>query len=351
MFYSRLLIPIGLVISVSLASGCERPAPDVPASAATTSPDVGTWPPTFDHYTTTDTLTGPAAALDLAGDPDAARFRSQLGSAKIANFAGHYAFVTWGCGTMCQSGALLDLRTGKSLDIAPLDLGCGTMEHQVSSSLVIWGADTTAHTYSRCRALLPRYFIWERDSLRELHDPSGMSPTRVDSNLRIPLKNGTFAVFTDRSGEMEVANFRYLGRVPGIPFHAVTANYYEATGVFLVHDSTGRRTGVYALPVASPDGREVVVPSMDLLQIVRTNGIFIYRVEGDTLIETWRYETMDWGPQEAIWQLRDTIYILKAVPLEDHPDRTREVPAYIAREGARWVLHGATVEEDTLYAD
>jgi hypothetical protein len=345
------LLRLGVVLLVASTAGCDKPAPEVPATSATAAPEARTWPPAFDDHSTTDTLTGPAAALDLAGDPDAARFRSQLGGAKVANFAGHRAFVTWGCGTMCQSGALLDLRTGKSLDLAPLDLGCGAIEHRVSSSLVIWGADTTAHTYSRCRALLPRYFVWEGGSLRELHDPSGMSPTRVDSNLRIPLKNGSAALFTDRSGEMEVANFRYEGVVPRIPFHAVSASYYEATGVFLVHDSTGRRTGVYALPVASPDGREVVVASMDLLQIVRTNGIFIYRVEGDTLVETWRHETMDWGPKEAIWQLRDTIYILKAVPVGGHPDRTREVPAYIAREGGRWVLHGATVEEDTLYAD
>jgi hypothetical protein len=348
---SRLLVWLGLATSASLLLGCGRPASDAAASVEAAAPRPGAWPPAFNEYATTDTLTGPAAELDLADDPDAERFRSQLAGAKVANFAGHYAFVTWGCGTICQTGALLDLRTGRSLDLAPVDLGCGAIEHQASSSLVIWGPDTTAHTYSRCRALLPRYFVWEGDSLRELRDPTGMSPTRIDSILRIPLKNGTVAAFTDRSGEMEVANFRYLGMVPGVPFHAVSASYYEATGVFLVHDSTGRRTGLDALPVASPDGREVVVPSMDLNQIVRANGIFIYRVEGDTLIETWRYETMEWGPQQATWPLPDTIYIVKAVPVEGHPDRTKEVPSYIARAGSRWVLKGATVGKDSSTAD
>lgn len=34
-------------------------------------------------------------------------------SDEFTHYAGHYALVTWGCGTSCQSGAIVDVFTGK----------------------------------------------------------------------------------------------------------------------------------------------------------------------------------------------------------------------------------------------
>jgi hypothetical protein len=42
-------------------------------------------------------------------------FRTRLtdASKESPNFAGHYRFATWGCGSECISGAIIDLETGK----------------------------------------------------------------------------------------------------------------------------------------------------------------------------------------------------------------------------------------------
>lgn len=52
---------------------------------------------------------------DLASNKNARMFRTNLRNAakEGVNFAGHYVFTTWGCGTSCLESAIIDARTGK----------------------------------------------------------------------------------------------------------------------------------------------------------------------------------------------------------------------------------------------
>jgi len=53
--------------------------------------------------------------VDISSDPIARMFRSAIRhSVKIdgINFAGKYSIVEWGCGSTCQSGAIVDADTG-----------------------------------------------------------------------------------------------------------------------------------------------------------------------------------------------------------------------------------------------
>lgn len=53
------------------------------------------------------------------------RFRAKLLNAATAapNFAGHYRLVTWGCGSECIEGAVVDLSTGR---VSPPPLSQGS---------------------------------------------------------------------------------------------------------------------------------------------------------------------------------------------------------------------------------
>jgi hypothetical protein len=55
------------------------------------------------------------AALDLSSHPKARRYRTVLkeGAAKGVNFAGAYAFISWGCGTACAEFAVVNAKTGR----------------------------------------------------------------------------------------------------------------------------------------------------------------------------------------------------------------------------------------------
>jgi hypothetical protein len=351
---SRLLVWLGLATSASLCLGCERPAPGAAAPVEAVAPRPGIWPPAFNEYATTDTLTGPAAELDLAGDPDAEHFRTRLSSAKEANFAGHYAFVTWGCGTACLTGTLLDLRTGRPHSIAPLDLGCGLIDHNVTGRLVVWGPDTAGVVDSECRRLSRRYFVLEGESLRELRDPRFLSPIRDDSVLRIPLRNGDSLQLLGRPGNGEQAvSYAYLRHLEAAPFHLVRVQYYETSGVILIHDSTGRQTKLRSVPVLSPDGTELLTFHHARTAESGPSQISIYRLSGDSLAMEWQFAQEDeegWGPKEVSWRTADTIQVIKAVPTGGTP-KYREVPTYIARAGSRWLLQGETVGKDSSTAD
>ena len=73
--------------------------------------------------------TGPQAKLLIKDNELAQRYRTTItdtynSNVRITkwhgkggiNFAGHYCFVYWGCGSDCQHGAIVDVKTGKVYD-------------------------------------------------------------------------------------------------------------------------------------------------------------------------------------------------------------------------------------------
>jgi hypothetical protein len=69
--------------------------------------------PKFSQFPAREYNRGPTGRVDLS-DPHAYSYRTRLreGAQQGANFAGHYRVVTWGCGTECETGAIIDAFTG-----------------------------------------------------------------------------------------------------------------------------------------------------------------------------------------------------------------------------------------------
>ena len=69
--------------------------------------------PRFRDYPVREVYEGRPARVRLT--PDNRLFRTRLREAgrQRANFAGRYVVTTWGCGTGCQLGAVVDLKTGR----------------------------------------------------------------------------------------------------------------------------------------------------------------------------------------------------------------------------------------------
>jgi len=95
--------------------------------------------PRFEEYAVTDSFTGKQASIDWASDPDARHFRGVLsiGIARGPNFAGHYAIISWGCGTQCRSYAIVDVASGRVFTDTALDLSCHEEEFRTSSRLIL----------------------------------------------------------------------------------------------------------------------------------------------------------------------------------------------------------------------
>jgi hypothetical protein len=70
--------------------------------------------PRFEDYPATDSLHS-APVRPVLIRPADRRFRTVItqGAAKGPNFAGTHTVIVWGCGTSCQSGVVVDARTGR----------------------------------------------------------------------------------------------------------------------------------------------------------------------------------------------------------------------------------------------
>ena len=80
--------------------------------------------PLFTDYKA-KSFTGRPAGLKIKGNALAERYKTAISNSYYddpyirkfhgkggLNFAGHYCFVYWGCGSDCQHGAIVDLQTG-----------------------------------------------------------------------------------------------------------------------------------------------------------------------------------------------------------------------------------------------
>lgn len=71
--------------------------------------------PKFDDYKVGNIYSGKAASVIFYNNPQARKYRTVLrnGVKQGVNFAGHYTVVIWGCGTSCQSFAIVDQISGR----------------------------------------------------------------------------------------------------------------------------------------------------------------------------------------------------------------------------------------------
>jgi hypothetical protein len=76
--------------------------------------------PKFKDYPAGRIYQSPAAAVRLT-TPTMREFRTRLreGGKQPADFAGHYKFAIWGCGSNCASGAIIDLVMGQVFEPPP----------------------------------------------------------------------------------------------------------------------------------------------------------------------------------------------------------------------------------------
>ncbi|MFA6597290.1 MAG: hypothetical protein WCS69_06175 [Ignavibacteriaceae bacterium] len=121
--------------------------------------------PSFDDFPILDTFKGIPAKVDLSSNPYAKKFRTVLREgAKIGpNFAGHFRLVEWGCGSSCQSHAIVDAKNGKVFFPFNLVTTAG-IDFRLSSSLVITDPIDTL-SLETIPVLYSYYYNWDGKKL------------------------------------------------------------------------------------------------------------------------------------------------------------------------------------------
>ena len=113
---------------------------------------------------------GKLADPDFSTNPDAKRFITRIKTecANGINFAGHYTLVTWGCGSPCQSGVVVDRKTGKIFDGYGTSLGS---EFRKDSKMIIRNVgaiDTTTNLIEVCAYCEVNHEIWTGAEFKEI---------------------------------------------------------------------------------------------------------------------------------------------------------------------------------------
>lgn len=117
-----------------------------------------------------DIYEGKLADPDFSTDPDSKRFITRIKNecANGINFAGQYTLVTWGCGSPCQSGVIVDRKTGEIFGGYGTSLGS---EFRKNSKLIIRNVgaiDTTTYLIEVCAYCHVNHEVWTGTEFKEV---------------------------------------------------------------------------------------------------------------------------------------------------------------------------------------
>ncbi|HYL74543.1 MAG TPA: hypothetical protein VEU96_10080 [Bryobacteraceae bacterium] len=157
-----------------------QPAASTPASAKQS--------PVFENYPVSELWHGTTAPLKLSTRSER-MFRTNLTNAtkEPPNFASHYRFTFWGCGSLCGAGAVVDLQSGLVYP-PPLEANGNGWEHWIISPAFFDGSGVDFRPDSRLVIVraginyserlqknVPDvyYFVWEGTRFRQIFFVSG----------------------------------------------------------------------------------------------------------------------------------------------------------------------------------
>lgn len=131
---------------------------------------------TFEDFPAENVFDGTPVQIDYNSHKLAREFKTVMTSAVRAgppNFAGHYIFVSWGCGSPCQMSAIVDAKTGKVYE----GLGSGVgFDIRKNSKLVIVNPPDSEGYYENNWWNIPELHVW-KDGKFELLQRAGDTPT------------------------------------------------------------------------------------------------------------------------------------------------------------------------------
>ena len=101
------------------------------------------------------------ATIDWSGNNDAKKFKTTITETykkEGINFAGHYCFVFWGCGSPCQSSIIIDAITGKIYNGLNAALG---YNFKIDSRMIIVNPTDSSGYYLDCPYCKPEIYIFD----------------------------------------------------------------------------------------------------------------------------------------------------------------------------------------------
>ncbi len=129
--------------------------------------------PKFSDYDSNNRGSTPQkpALVDFNSNDRARTYKTVLTAAESngPNFAGHYTIATWGCGTECQSIAVIDSLDGRVYDGVGSQVG---MDYNINSKLLVVNPPYNIYElYNNDSkkwnpSLTTRFYVWENNNFK-----------------------------------------------------------------------------------------------------------------------------------------------------------------------------------------
>ena len=182
---------MSVLLTLVLAQSARAQAPSPPQTAKFDAKH----PPRFEDFPVTEKWNQPPAPLKLVTRSER-MFRTQLTNAakEPPNFAGHYRITSWGCGSECGAGAVVDLQTGSVFPpplgahgdgwdrwiISPAFFEGSAVDFRLNSRLVVVKGGINYSEELKANVPDVYYLLWENNRFRQLLFVSGDQPTPVE---------------------------------------------------------------------------------------------------------------------------------------------------------------------------
>lgn len=118
----------------------------------------------FEDYTTPHIYKGNHAVIKLNSHELARQYKTIITETYYKeglNFAGHYCFIWWGCGSPCKGSAVVDLKTGDVYEGPTSSLG---YEFKKNSRMIIINPPDSSGFFDDCAFCHPEIWIWDEDA-------------------------------------------------------------------------------------------------------------------------------------------------------------------------------------------
>lgn len=119
---------------------------------------------TFDNFPADTVVHGKYSDIDLRSNDWASNYRTALRKAydsDSANFAGHYTFVSFGCGSTCLTSFIIDRRNGKVYNSPSAETG---YEFRVDSRMLLVNPPDSEGYYFDCSYCKPIAYIFNEQT-------------------------------------------------------------------------------------------------------------------------------------------------------------------------------------------
>lgn len=139
---SHLRLLVSILIGLVLLSGTAGARKPGGTPLAQVAQGTAVRPPQFEDYPAGGKYTGKHHAPVLTEENRELRTRLRQVAQEKVNFAGHYVFTLWGCGTECLRGAAIDVKTGKVF-LLPFTIGIDPVSFHPDSRLIMFQAESS----------------------------------------------------------------------------------------------------------------------------------------------------------------------------------------------------------------